>query len=558
MNARPRKIARQLLVAIATLLGVVQAPSQLIITEVHPTPASGEPEWVECVNTSARDVRLDGWKVCDNRTCTTLGSVSIPAGGFVVLVRDAEALSEVRTVPPQVVVIECALPSLNNSVDRVELRRGDSTLVDSVTYDVRRNINGVSIERCGVWSAGVVAYDNTWGPSMRRDSASCGLLNSCVRLPIDVRVAPAIVQDTAVVITVVNLGQQPSPVRRRSIVAGDVRLRDDVPVLEPGSSDELRLSIDDLGRRDTLRSVKLSVALGGSDDRPDNDTIEQMLLVPTIEPRITITEMMAEPDERQTEYIEIWNGTLQAVDLAGWTLQDASKKRATILPPARIESGGYLAVSADTTIVRMAPAGQWTLMRPALNINATTDTITLRTPQGIVVDRVPYDEDAHVNILTTRGIALERRIPWTSTPELGASWTSSTDMSGGTPGRANSIGRPPPVISGLRSWPDPCSAVPSSSNYPCLISWQQPFEQCIARLRVYRCDGAAVAELLNGELIGNSGSVVWDVRDARTGAPAVVGLYVAVLECSLISTPGMHVERCLINVGQSDDVMRKR
>jgi hypothetical protein len=75
---------------------------------------------------------------------------------------------------------------------------------------------------------------------------------------------------------------------------------------------------------------------------------------------------------------------------------------------------------------------------------------------------------------------------------------------------------------------------------------------------VYRSDGVFVAELLNGELIGNRGSAVWDGRDARTGAAATVGIYVAVLECSLIATPGMHVDRCIINVGQSDDVVRKR
>jgi hypothetical protein len=542
----------------ACVLGAVPAPSQLMITEVHPTPSSGEPEWVECVNTSAQAVRVDGWLVCDNRTCAALGSVNIPAEGFVVFVRDAEALSEARFVPPDVVVLECSLPSLNNSVDRVELRRSDSSLVDSVTYDVRRNIKGLSIERCGTWTSGVVTYGNTWGPSMRRDSASCGLLNSCVRLPMDVRVLPAMVEDTAVVITVLNVGLQSSPARRRSIYAGDVRLRDEVPGLEPGRSDRLRLDLRDIGLHDTVRRVVLTVVLGSPDDRPDNDTIEQEITLPTIEPRITITEMMAEPNERQSEYIEIWNGTPVPVDLSGWTLEDASKKRATIVPSARIESGGFLAVAADTAIAQMAPPGAWTLMRPALNINATTDTITLRTPQGVVVDRVPYDEHAHVNIHSTRGIALERRVPWTSTPEQWGSWTSSTDMSGGTPGRANSIGRPPPVISGMRSWPDPCSAVPTSASYPCVISWVQPLEQCIGRLRVYRSDGVFVTELLNGELIGNRGSAVWDMRDARTGAAAAVGIYVAVLECSLIATPGMHVDRCIINVGQSDDVVRKR
>ena len=556
----PRYSPSLFLVAVASvaLAAAASASAQLLITEVHPTPSSGEPEWVECVNTGSRAMRLDGWLVCDNRTCIEIPGLTLAAGGFLVLVRDAEALVEARSLPDVTVVAECPLPSLNNSVDRVELRRTDSSIVDSLTYDVRKNLRGVSIERCGVWQSGQVIYDDVWGPCMRRDSASCGMLNSCVRLPYDVRILPATVEDSSVSIFFMNVGSLASGQRRRSIDCGDVRIRDVLPALDPQQVDRVRIERDRIGLHDTVRTVAIRVVITSADDRPENDTLEQMLVVPTAEPRITITEMMAEPNERQSEYIEIWNGTPVAIDISGWMLEDASGKRAMILQPARVESRGYLAVATDTAIAHMAGSALWTLMRPAVNINSTTDTIVLRTPQGMVVDRVPYDSRNHAQILSTRGIALERRAPWSNNPMEAASWTSSTDMSGGTPGRTNSVGRPPPVISGMRSWPDPCSAVESSSRYPCIITWEQPLEQGIGRLRVYRSDGTAVAELLNGQLIGNSGSAVWDVRDGTTGAPVPVGIYVAVLECTSLLTPEHHVEGCIINVGQTDDTLRKR
>ncbi len=556
----PRLSPSRFLLALISVVPAAAVPAcaQLLITEIHPTPSSGEPEWVECVNTGTRPVRLDGWRVCDNRTCVEIPPMTLAAGGFLVLVRDAEALAEARTIPTATVVAECPLPSMNNSADRVELRRADSSIVDSVTYDVRKNIRGVSIERCGVWQNGLVIYDDAWGPCMRRDSASCGSLNSCVRLPIDVRILPATVEDSSVSISFMNVGSLPSGQRRRTIECGDVRIRDALPTLDPHQVDRVRIQRSSIGLHDTVRTVNIIVVIASADDRPENDTLEQLLVVPTAEPRITITEMMAEPNERQSEYIEIWNGTPADIDLAGWILQDASGKRSTIMPPARVASGGYLAVAADTTIARMPGVGAWTLMRPALNINTTTDTIILRTLQGLIVDRVTYDSRNHAQVLSTRGIALERRAPWSNNPMQGASWTSSTDVSGGTPGRSNSVGRPPPVISGMRSWPDPCSAVESSLRYPCIITWEQPLEQGIGRLRVYRADGTAVAELLNGQLIGNSGSALWDVRDGATGAPVPVGIYVAVLECTSLQTPEYHVDGCIINVGQTDDVMRKR
>ncbi len=550
-------IACGLACVLAPLAVPATMSAQLLITEVHPTPASGEPEWVECVNTGGRPLRLVSWMICDSRTYASIADVTIPAGGFAVLTPDAEALAETRSIPADVVVIECQLPSLNNTVDRVELRSSDSSIVDSVTYDMRRHVRGRSIERCGEWVDGTVTYRSSWSASQRRDSASCGTLNSCVLLPQDVRVMPLQVLDSSITVSMRNAGLLTSAARRFVIEIGADRRRGEIPPLEPGRSSEITIDHLDLGRADTVRTIVLRVTINAGDDRPENDTLEVSITAAPLGPGITITEMMAEPDDHQTEYVEIWNGTPRPLDVAGWTLEDASGRRCVILPPALILPSAYMAVSVDTALRHMQGVGYWTLMRPAMNINATSDAVTLRTPEGLVVERVTYDDDAHVAILTTRGRSLERRAPWTSSGGL-AAWTTCVHPSGGTPGGPNSVGLPPPVIVGMRSWPDPCSAVMSSAFYPCVITWEQPIEQGIGRMRIFRLDGIQVAELLNGEVIGRTGSAVWDMRDATTGAAVSVGTYVAVLECTALSTTDHHVERCLVNVGQSDLPPMKR
>jgi len=85
---------------------------QILITEIHPTPAAGEPEWVECVVQMFGPVCLDTIQVCDNRTCSRLPRVEVDKGACLVLTRDKDALRESRRIPDGVVVIECALPSL--------------------------------------------------------------------------------------------------------------------------------------------------------------------------------------------------------------------------------------------------------------------------------------------------------------------------------------------------------------------------------------------------------------------------------------------------------------
>ena len=109
--------------------------SQIVINEVMADPnavtdASGE--WFEVHNTGAAAVNLQGWTIASgNDSPQTIASiVSVPAGGYVVLARNATSATNGG------VTVSYAYPTLNlaNTADWLALRDGGGASVDSVVW----------------------------------------------------------------------------------------------------------------------------------------------------------------------------------------------------------------------------------------------------------------------------------------------------------------------------------------------------------------------------------------------------------------------------------------
>ncbi len=531
------------------VLAFSTSKAQLLITEVHPTPAGGEPEWIEMVNISTRTVSLDDHLICDSRSCSRINTVKIPIGGYVVLTRDAEALRESRWLPREAVVVEVALPSLNNTTDVVALRTSDSVLIDSMSYDVRRNVRGRSIERGGDDRDGVVAYDGTWAASLARDSATCGQQNSRVTRERDLFCSQAIALDDGVLVDVRNMGRSPMP-------AVSIELATDRSTVSATTGDldaemtwtwKVPLSDIELGRYPEERNIR--VVLSVDDDRPENDTSNVMLTFPPRRGTMLINEVLADPLPGSCEYVEVWNGTPDSVDLDGWIVEDESGLRSVAQGACLVAPGEFGVVAADTSIQRRVAAGSWTMLRPALQINSTTDILVLRTPSGFVVDSMYYDgERHHVLLPVSKGVSLEKLSPRLASKDL-LSWTSSGDLSGGTPGRSNSVAIENSNTEEMSAVPSPFSSDPGRRNAFTVITWTQPFLQAIARVGVRRPDGMFVTDLLNAEFIAREGGVVWNGTDAM-GQRLSPGPYVVFLECVDAASSAVYRNRCLVIIGE--------
>jgi hypothetical protein len=94
--------------------------------------ADADGEWFEVTNRGTSAVNIQGWTIAGNNDSnhTIANSVSIPAGGYVVLAKSA------NTATNGGVTVTYAYGAMNlaNSSDWVALRDGSGASVDSVTW----------------------------------------------------------------------------------------------------------------------------------------------------------------------------------------------------------------------------------------------------------------------------------------------------------------------------------------------------------------------------------------------------------------------------------------
>jgi len=525
---------------------------QIILTEIHPTPAAGEPEWIECIIKSDQPAVLEDVLVCDNRSCVQLPRVKVVSGQYLLITRDAEALREMRELPPITIVVECNLPSLNNSSDRVELRGRDSSVIDSMHYLLTAVDRGRSIERHGTDVNGVVTYSRVWTASAAFDSATPGRVNSHVEYERDVGVTGYFIQDSTLVVGVCNYGRQESAAQDIYLSIGTTSFVRRCPVLPAKGWWSTPIDLAMLQPGAYVRHDSIMVDLSQIDMRSDNNHYSSTIVVPPVAGSIVITEVLAEPHDQDCDFIEIFNGTSDTIDMAGWIIEDTGGELVRIHGKQHLPPGAYMACASDTAIARMCNGASWAFVRPLLNIHAQSDTISLRTLQGFPVATACYNRTWHSQVLvSTKGRSLERRA--TDGIDQGSSaWGSSTTYVGSTPGRTNSIAHQLVIgRQGLWAMPSPFSTDEREARFPCIIRWELPMEQGVARMFAHDVNGSQVAQILNGEFVGRSGSVTWDGRSGLTGLPVPIGVYIIVFEAVDGASSDVIHFTCLAVVGDS-------
>lgn len=111
---------------------------------------------------------------------------------------------------------------------------------------------------------------------------------------------------------------------------------------------------------------------------------------PTLNTSIVINEIMADPpsNQRDGEFIELYNKGASAVNVGGWTLDD--DVNFTIPPGTMIPSGGYLVIAANATWLNsqytgLAAIGSW-----SGSLNNNGDRLRLEDANGNLVDEVDF------------------------------------------------------------------------------------------------------------------------------------------------------------------------
>lgn len=515
--------------------------AQVVVNEVHPTPAAGEPEWVELENRGPTSQRLTGWWLCDARSCVQLPAVILPPGSFAIVSRDTAALREQRFIPRSVYVLECAVPSLNNTTDAILLRRPDSSLVDSSVYRV--GVKGRSLERTG----------SGWTTTLARDSATCGRLNSTVVLDLDLRVVGITPYGSppSLAITFINAGRTSFPSFRAACDIGKgPRRTKELPGLAPGEETVWRLQVEG----QPSDTVDVLVWHHVADERSENDTAGTTIVMPPLPGEVAVMEILTDPPAGRHDYVELLNRSGTTISLAGWMLADQrvnGESDTVVLPTVDVPNGARAVLTADVALRARMPDSAVAVPIPSgFNLDANGDSLRVINASGFIVDECVVDAQWHAAVLpTTKGVSFER---WSydAPGQLPASWASSSDPSGGTPGAANAIGlRAKHEGSSLEAHPPAFSTKGRHGMFPCRIAYTQPYAYALMDMRVTTMEGLPVCTLVNAVVGGRQGAVFWDGTDAH-GLAVQPGPYVVVFTALDTGSSDSTTSRTIVTVGE--------
>ena len=138
------------------------------------------------------------------------------------------------------------------------------------------------------------------------------------------------------------------------------------------------------------------------------------------------------------EFIELKNISRSPVNLKGWKLTDGTST-ATINVNYIIQPDSFLIVCSNTAVSSFSSLGPVLGVTSFPSLNNDADNIILYAPNGAVIHAVSYNMQwYHNDVKSEGGWTLEMIDPHNPCGGLN-NWTSSTDNSGGTPGRKNAV-----------------------------------------------------------------------------------------------------------------------
>ena len=268
---------------------------------------------------------------------------------------------------------------------------------------------------------------------------------------------------------------------------------------------------------------------------------------------LVINEILYDPrDGSAGEYVELLNTTADRVfDLARLSLDDGEADDDPVTDGTfPIPPGAFVAVVRDgETFSAAFPDAPFVVADNFQSLSNAGAPLVLRDlTTGAVADSVAYDPDWHrVELDDATGVSLERRDPF-GPSNAETNWTSSLDLLGGTPGRANSVRTAEgetPAAPGL----DITSPFAPDEGESARISYVLSTDAALVRARIFDGGGRLVREIEDGRLTAREGSLAWDGRDAD-GERLRVGIYVVLVEAVDVEGGTSEAFRSVVVIGR--------
>ncbi len=252
--------------------------------------------------------------------------------------------------------------------------------------------------------------------------------------------------------------------------------------------------------------------------------------------KIVINEIMFEPDDGKSEYVELFNNSRKDIELGGWNLTEGSGKKFPLSFGSKIiHPKEFYLIAADSSIHSIFPELQNSpnvliTNSGSLNLSNSEDKIIISDIFGNTIDSVNYSSAWHnPNVTDTKNKSLERINPSVNSNDP-ANWSTSASSNGGTPLKKNSIFTGNiSSTSKLEIAPNPFS--PDNDGFEDFTVFAYNLTKAVSqiRIRIFDSQGRKVRTLIENQPSGAKGEVIFDGLD-DSGKPLRIGIYIVLLE----------------------------
>lgn len=250
---------------------------------------------------------------------------------------------------------------------------------------------------------------------------------------------------------------------------------------------------------------------------------------------IIINEILFDPAQINSEFVELFNPTTDSIDIGGWELiingKDYFEIASTFL---KLKPKGYYVIASDTSFIdyyNFHDSTNYTILKStSLSLSNMGESTIIVDHWGNVIDSLFYTPKWHnQNIATTKNKSLERISSRIETNEA-SNWSTSVDITGATPGKANSVfTRNTSEKLGISFSPNPFS--PNNDGFEdfSIINYSLPYNASQIRIKIFDDHGRLVRTLVNNKSVSSSGAIIFDGLDDN-GNPLRIGMYIVYLE----------------------------
>ncbi len=446
-----------------TVNSIPQTGYSLKLNEIMFYPSSGNNEFIEIYNTSAAEsINLEGFRIkyytasADIITDAGEGTVLDPRSYAVILEGDYDPVSGIynNLIPAGALVLRISDNSfgstgMSNTSDRpVWLISPSDDTIDVYIYSAD-NTQAHSDEKIHFESD---SSQVNWLNSIPVNGTP-GFINSVTPLTFDLEIgsifiSPEIpVEGDNVLIEASIINQGENTADNFSVgIFNDTNL-DSIPQsgeqiyyqdyfnLSPGDSVSAYTNIPSAASG--LYNIIVKAFFTPDEDTSNNTGCRNFnVYTPGTEYNdVVINEIMYAPSSDQPEWVEIYNRTMDPVNLKNWTFSDNSTTKIISGHAILIPSGSFAVLTEDSSVLNYYSVPCEIIEFSLPSLNNTGDAVVIKDSLGFVIDSLFYVPGWGGS---TGGRSLERRSA-DDPSVLQSNWSTSESIFMATPGNINSV-----------------------------------------------------------------------------------------------------------------------